>query len=239
VIKVINRGSDLTEFRAPPNIWEAQPIRLQGERRRAEITASLLRPKGDERILDAGCGEGYQMSYIVERCTQVIGLDLSVERLKQAKNRVRNADLVCASSERLPFRPQIFDKVMCLELLEHLNEPRKTILETESVLKEGGTLVVSVPYKKDIIATRCIYCGKWTPLYGHLHSFDERKLDSFLPSNFVTVKRIHNGTLVMAYPLFAILPTKVWKLLDDLFKGLPYNKPSWLITKILKRGSNY
>jgi len=231
--------SDLTKFRAPPNIWEVQnPIHLQGERRRAEITASLLRPKSDDRILDIGCGEGYQMSYIVEQCTQVIGLDLSVERLKQAKNRVRNADLVCASSERLPFRPQIFDKIMCLELLEHLNEPHKTILETESVLKVQGTLVVSVPYKQDIVATQCIHCGKLTPLWGHLHIFDERKLDSLLPSNFVTVKRIHTGTMVMAYPLFAILPTKVWKPLDDLFKWLPYNKPSWLITKILKRGSN-
>jgi len=231
--------SDLTEFRAPPNIWEVQnPISQQGERRRAEITASLLRPKGNERILDIGCGEGYQMSYIVEQGTQVIGLDLSVERLKQAKNRVRNADLVCASSERLPFKSQIFDKVMCLELLEHLNEPRKTILETESVLKERGTLVVSVPYKQDIVATQCIHCGKLTPLWGHLHSFDERKLDCLLPSNFVTVKCIHTGTMVMAYPLFAILPTKVWKPLDDLFKWLPYNKPSWLITKILKMGSN-
>jgi len=231
--------SDLTKFRAPPNIWEVKnPIHLQGERRRAEISASLLGPKGNERILDIGCGEGYQMSYIVERGTQVIGLDLSVERLKQAKNRVRNSDLVCASSERLPFKSQIFDKVMCLELLEHLNEPRKTILETESVLKERGTLVVSVPYKQDIVATQCIHCGKLTPLWGHLHSFDERKLDRLLPSNFVTVKRIHTGTMVMAYPLFAILPTKVWKPLDDLFKWLPHNKPSWLITKILKRGSN-
>lgn len=228
----------MTEFKTPSVIWEVQdPIRLQGEKRRAEITACLLKPKRDDRILDVGCGEGWQMSYIVECCAQVIGLDLSAERLKQAKDRVRNVDLVCASSESLPFKPQIFDKVMCLELLEHLNEPRKTVLEIEPVLKEAGTLVVSVPYKQRIIAMRCIHCGKLTPLWGHVQSFDEQKLFSLLPSNFVTVKRIYTGTVIAAYPLFGILPTKVWKLVDDLSRVLPGMKPSWFMIKILKRSS--
>jgi ubiquinone/menaquinone biosynthesis C-methylase UbiE len=230
----------LTAFKAPNVIWEIEdPIRLQGERRRAEITTIILKPKRDNRILDVGCGEGYQASYIVGRCAQLVGVDLSAERLKQAKNRVRNVDLVCASSERLPFRPRIFDRVICLELLEHLNEPRKTILEIEYVLKDAGTFVVSVPYKQRIIATRCIHCGKLTPLWGHVQSFDEQKLSSLLPSNFETVKRVYTGTVIAAYPLFGFLPIKVWKLIDDLSKVLPGIKPSWFISKILKRTNNH
>lgn len=221
-------------------IWEVKDsIRLEGERRRAEITTCVLKPKRDERILDVGCGEGYQISYVVEHCAEVIGLDLSMEQLKQAKSRVRSVDLVCASSERLPFKPQIFDKIMCLELLEHLYEPRKTILEIESVLKKGGTLVVSVPYRQRIIATQCIYCGELTPLWGHVQSFDEQKLASLLPNNLATVQRVYTGTVVAAYPLFGFLPTKVWKLVDDLSKLLPGIKPSWFINRILKRSGNH
>lgn len=230
----------MTQFKEPSVIWEIQdPIRLEGERRRAEITVYLLKPKRDERILDVGCGEGYQMSYIVERCAQVIGLDLSAKRLKHAKRWMSNIDVVCASSEWIPFRPQIFDKIMCLELLEHLNDPHRTILEIESTLKEAGTLVVSVPYKQRVIAMRCIHCGKLTPLYGHLHSFDDKKLASLLPNNLVMVKRIYTGTVVAAYPLFGILPTRIWKLIDDLSKVLPGIKPSWFISKLLKRSSSH
>jgi len=237
---VFNQRNGLKEFKAPGVIWEIEdPIRLQGERRRAEITAGLLKPKRDEQILDVGCGDGYQMSHIVGRCAQVVGLDLSVGRLKQAKNSVKSADLVCASSEKLPFKPRVFDKVMCLELLEHLNEPRKTILEIEYILKETGTLVVSVPYKQRIIATQCIYCRKWTPLWGHVQSFDEQKLTSMLPSNLVTAQRVLTGTVIAAYPLFGILPTKVWKLVDDISRVLPGIKPSWFISRILKSSGNH
>lgn len=225
----------MTEFRAPSVIWKIKdPIRLQGERRRAEITAHILKPKRNDQILDVGCGEGYPISYIAKHSARIVGLDISTERLKYAKKNVKDVDFVCASSERLPFKPQIFDKVTCLELLEHLNDPRKTIAEIEFVLNKGGILIVSVPYKQRIVATQCIYCGKLTPLWGHIQSFDEQKLASLLPDNLRVEKFVYTGTVVSAYPLFSFLPTRLWKLIDDSSKVLPAVKASWFLTKIEK-----
>jgi ubiquinone/menaquinone biosynthesis C-methylase UbiE len=219
-------------------IWESEdPIRLQGERRRAEVTVGILEPKGNDLILDVGCGVGYQISYVAEHSRQIVGLDVSIERLKFAKKKVKGVGLVCASSERLPFKPQIFDKVTCLELLEHLEDPGKTIVEIEVVLKRAGTLILSVPYKQRILVTQCIHCGKLTPLYGHIHSFDEYKLTSLLPENLKAVRFVYIGTVVSAYPLFSGLPTKLWKLIDDCSKVLPAVKPSWFISKIRKVGA--
>ena len=113
--------------------------------------------------------------------------------MKVAKRRVKSADFVCASSERLPFRIQIFDKVTCLELLEHLSNPRKTLEEIELVMKDAGTIVISVPYRERIVATRCIHYGKLTPLLGHIHSFDERKLSSYLPWHLRIIRHIYSA----------------------------------------------
>lgn len=219
----------------PGVIWEVKdPIRLQGERRRAEVTARILRPKPDDVILDVGCGDGYQISYILRRASKIVGIDLSHARLKEAKKRIKGVDLIRASSEKIPFKHQIFDKVMCLELLEHLENPSRTLKEIEFILKDAGILVVSVPYKERIIATECIHCGKPTPLWGHLHSFDERKLSSLLPRNLKTIHRIYTGTIIAAYPLFNVLPTSLWKFVDDVSRVLPGMKPSWLVSKIIK-----
>lgn len=194
----------------------------------------MLKPKYNDRILDVACGEGFQISYIAKHTARIVGLDSSLERLRHAKKNVNDVEFVCASSERLPFKPQIFDKVACLELLEHLNDPHKTLMAIEFVLKRGGRLVVSVPYKQRLVATQCIHCGKLTPLWGHIQSFDEQKLFSLLPKSLRVKRFVHTGTIVGAYPLFSRLPLKVWKLIDGFSKALPAVKASWLLTEIEK-----
>lgn len=127
-----------------------------------------------------------------------------------------------------------FLKVTCLELLEHLSNPRKTLEEIESVVKEAGILVISVSYRERIVATRCTHCGKLTPLWGHIHSFDEQKLSSYLPQHLQIIRHTHTGTLIAAYPIFACLPIGLWKIVDDFGRMLPSIKPSWLISEIRK-----
>lgn len=216
-------------------IWEVKdPIRFQGERRRAEMTVRILSPEEEDVILDVGCGDGYQISHILSYSSRTVGIDLSRARLAKARKKLDGADLVRASSEKIPFRQRAFDKVMCLELLEHLKNPALTLQQIESVLKEAGTLVVSVPFREQIVTTECVHCGKPTPLWGHIQRFDEKKLASFLPRNLKIINWIYTGTVIAAYPLFSFLPTSLWKLVDDVSRVLPGMKPSWLVSKIRK-----
>src|SRR5437016_9973843 len=53
---------------------------------------------------------------------------------------------VCASSENLPFRDEIFDLVMSQEVVEHVHEPFRTLREMRRVLRKGGTLYFQVPF---------------------------------------------------------------------------------------------
>lgn len=216
-------------------IWELEnPISKHAERRRAEVTVYLLQPQRNDLILDVGCGDGYQMSYFVGRAQRIVGIDRSLVKLKEARKKVRSMDLICASSEKLPFQQEIFSKVTCLELLEHLNNPVETLEEIERVIKDVGKLVVSVPYRQRIVYTRCIHCGKPTPLWGHLHSFDEQKIASILPANFTILRQVRICNPIASYPIFSFLPTRVWKLVDDVSSLLPGIKPCWLISKIKK-----
>ena len=47
---------------------------------------------------------------------------------------------------QIPLEAESIDKVLCCEVLEHLEEPQKAIKEIYRVLKQGGELILSVPF---------------------------------------------------------------------------------------------
>ncbi|MGY6555329.1 MAG: methyltransferase domain-containing protein [Wenzhouxiangella sp.] len=53
---------------------------------------------------------------------------------------------VFADAAALPFSSKTFDTVLFFEVLEHVEEPRKTLEEIARVLKPGGSLILSMPF---------------------------------------------------------------------------------------------
>jgi SAM-dependent methyltransferase len=60
-------------------------------------------------------------------------------------DRARMPD-VQADVERLPIAPAVFDVVVCLEVLEYVDDPAAALCEMRRVLRPGGTLVLSMPF---------------------------------------------------------------------------------------------
>lgn len=51
-----------------------------------------------------------------------------------------------ASVYDIPFPDASFDNVLCMSVLEHLEDPPRAIAEMRRVLKEGGRIIVSTPF---------------------------------------------------------------------------------------------
>lgn len=81
-------------------------------------------------ILDIGCGE-QEINY--GNLGQILKLDIKKSRA---------VDIV-ADTHSLPFQDNVFDGIICKEVLEHLYHPHKAINEMRSVLKPRGKLVAS------------------------------------------------------------------------------------------------
>jgi SAM-dependent methyltransferase len=99
-----------------------------------------LRPLAGRRVLDLGCGKGRFARALGELGAQVTGLDLSAAMLGEAID----LDRVRASARRLPFGPASFDRVVAVEVFEHL-APRsvdQVCDEVRRVLRPGGTFVI-------------------------------------------------------------------------------------------------
>jgi len=190
------------------NIWELKGRSLHGQRRRAEVTLMLLNLKFNDIVLDVGCGEGFATSFLANSARFVVGL---------------------------PFKSSIFTKVTLLEVLEHLMKPELCIKEVERCSSDDSVVVVSVPWREKITYTRCIHCGKLTPLWGHLHSFDLKDIISLFPKSYKLKRKIHlpNTPFISLSRIFSLLSTKVWLLLNN-FLGRRKRKGYWIILKLKK-----
>ena len=104
-------------------------------------TLHHLRPAPGERILDAGCGTGANLTRIVEAGAKPVGLDFSREMLRVARRRAPGVPLAQADlNQKLPIRPERFDGFLCSLVSEHLEHLHVLLEGAYSVLRDGGRL---------------------------------------------------------------------------------------------------
>ena len=99
-------------------------------------------------VLDLGCGGGILSEAMANLGANVTGIDPAERSIKVAKIHAEksNSDVnyLCGSSETLAKSMyESYDVVTCMEMLEHVTSPEKEIEACSSLLKSGGTLIVS------------------------------------------------------------------------------------------------
>ena len=108
-------------------------------------TMSLLRPRPAERVLDAGCGTGAHLRFMLWQGSKPVGLDFSWEMLRVTQRKHPVVPLVQADlNDQLPFRGQVFDAALCALVGEHVTKLRVLFHELSNCLVPSGRLVFSV-----------------------------------------------------------------------------------------------
>ncbi|MGD9818775.1 MAG: class I SAM-dependent methyltransferase [Desulfomonilaceae bacterium] len=118
-------------------------------------------------LFDIGCFSG-----------SVIYSNLSLDKSPDVLN----------DAEYLPFNAQVFDSVICSELLEHLYNPRRALGEIHRVLKPRGTLLICVPFMVGIHGDPHDY-GRYTDSFWR-KSLDEigfREIEIEFQGSFFSV----------------------------------------------------
>ena len=132
------------------NLLDATRIRLLERARTSpgEFFAPLaLRPGLD--VLDVGCGTGdflRLLAPIVSPGTAV-GVDLSETMIAEARQRSAenfgNLSFRVGSVLELPFPAESFDRVIATQLLLHVPDPQKALLEIKRVLAPSGVVSIT------------------------------------------------------------------------------------------------
>ncbi|VBB69687.1 Phosphatidylethanolamine N-methyltransferase [invertebrate metagenome] len=100
-----------------------------------------------QRVLEAGVGTGLSLG-LYRRDLRVVGIDLSVDMLAQARRRVEQRELMQVQAlevmdvQRLLYPDDNFDVVVAMYLLSVVPDPGKALAELIRVCKPGGSVIV-------------------------------------------------------------------------------------------------
>ena len=105
----------------------------------------LLEVRPGTRLLDVSCGSGFLLAAAHERGLDAIGIDLSDQAVRIAKQVAPAARLVVGAGEQLAFRTGTFDYVTCLGSLEHFLNMGQGVQEMMRVAKPTAAFCIMVP----------------------------------------------------------------------------------------------
>lgn len=98
-----------------------------------------------QTILDAGCGEGFTLAKLQNAKVgkKYQGIEYIDDAIALGKKLHPKISITKATIYSLPYKANSFDVVLCTEVLEHLEDPARALLELKRVTKKY--LVLSVP----------------------------------------------------------------------------------------------
>lgn len=129
-----------------------------------EIMNSVNENVNEKRVLEVGCGFGGFCIKMAEGGADVIGLDISLPAIKEARDFAKQAkirsriDFLIGDAQFLPFRDQSCEIVICSETLEHVENYEQAFDELVRTAGKGGRLYVTVP---NLLSTLFFECAIW------------------------------------------------------------------------------
>ena len=110
---------------------------------------------GPLRTLDAGCGAGAYTLYAASIGNEAIGLSFDENSNRKARRRATILDLKSVRLLDADLRDMaswqddvgLVDQIICAETIEHIRDDQKLVADLAALLKPGGKLLLTTPYK--------------------------------------------------------------------------------------------
>jgi len=139
------------------------------------IAKSLVPPGQGRKALDIGCRHGVQSAWLKAQGYEVTSVDV--------ESKYEQCQIVDAN-KALPFADNCFDLVWCSEVIEHLENPKRSLDEMRRVTKHGGRIILTTPNSGAWFFSALSLLGfpPWRiQRADHLHFFTEANMRILCP----------------------------------------------------------
>lgn len=186
-------------------------------------------------VLDIGCGTGYMTLQLLREGNEVTAIDISNELISITESRARREGFslraMTMSADEVRILGQgVFDTIICLDVLEHIENDVKALIDLSYVCKDDGVILIVVPAIKSLFGHR-------DELLGHFRRYSKTELVSKAAAANLTVIKIQYWNLLGVFPYWFFEKVLRREIYDGLrssgrspVKGLVTNcLTAWLV----------
>lgn len=161
----------------------------KNDRNRCHLSEILHKLMGDirgKKVLDAGCGAGFDAKIMAKKGGIVTGIDISPDMLRLAKKECKGLGIkfYLMDMEKTSFKSNSFDIITAIFSVSYKRRLRKVLKEFYRLLKPKGELFIveSHPIRKMVKYTGDYFeTGKHWEVFKDLERFGYyRKVEDFL-----------------------------------------------------------
>jgi len=173
------------------------------------VILARLRDGRGRKALDVGAADGFLSERLTAQGWSVTALERDPDLAARARGRCK--EVVVADLEAAP--PLLhgpFDAIVYGDVLEHVSDPRATLVALDRTLAPGGTVIVSVPnvahiwIRLSLLGGRFDYADRGILDRTHLRFFTRRTLLALLRSAGLDVSEL----AVTPVPLPLLVPPR-------------------------------
>lgn len=126
-----------------------------------------------DTVLDVGCGLGGNLRFCAEFADRAIGIDIDPERVLATRRLLRDAglhnfEIIEGDGNPIPLPDESIDKIICTEVIEHVDDPMVTMRELVRVGKPGALYLLSVPGQHSEELLKTIAPSFWFEKPNHI-----------------------------------------------------------------------
>jgi len=162
---------------------------LAGTRRFNRWMADTVRPLLGKRVLELGAGIGNMTQHLARGRKIYVATDIDQEHMARLRVRFRGRPNLeirkCDLRDTADFEPLrgTFDSVVCLNVLEHVQDDLAALRHIFSALKPGGLAVILVPQDQRAF-------GTLDEVLGHFRRYSETQLRARMEEAGFQVQRM-------------------------------------------------
>lgn len=173
------------------------------------------------RLLDVGCGDGALGLLVREKVREVHGIEWAEYALEEAEARgvhIRRCDL---NRDSFPYPDESFDVVTCLDVIEHVLDPRRLLQEIRRVLRPTGALILTTPNVRYVhFVAQLLFRGTFPRTSSDPEGYDGGHIHYFTFSDCAALLAEAQFTSIEGYGLYRWARLTWWGKIKEAIKGL-------------------